>query len=137
MGQGGCPTIACSHPPAGTRWVRVLSPPGRYEMGPHWAAAGAFIRAAREAGGRRVRSNTEVTLGRILVVSQSQYGKDGKYDKYSALRRAILTTPPLTPAVPRCLVHCAAGINRSGFVAAAELLLHSRLPVLEATLTQP
>ena len=32
----------------------------------------------------------------------------------------------------RCLVHCAAGMNRSGFVAATELLLHSRLPVLEA-----
>lgn len=28
-------------------------------------------------------------------------------------------------------MHCAAGINRSGFVAAAELLLHARLPVLE------
>ena len=54
-----------------------------YEMGRHWTAAGPFIRAAREAGGR-------------------------------------------------CLVHCAAGINRSGFVAATELLLHSRLAVLEA-----
>ena len=32
----------------------------------------------------------------------------------------------------RCLVHCAAGINRSGFVAGAALLLHTRLPVLEA-----
>ena len=31
----------------------------------------------------------------------------------------------------RCLVHCAAGINRSGFVAGAELLLHTRLSLLE------
>ena len=29
-------------------------------------------------------------------------------------------------------MHCAAGINRSGFVAGAALLLHTRLPVLEA-----
>lgn len=32
----------------------------------------------------------------------------------------------------RCLVHCMAGINRSGFVAAAELMLHEKLEVLEA-----
>ena len=31
-----------------------------------------------------------------------------------------------------CLVHCAAGINRSGFVACAELMLRERLTVLEA-----
>ena len=32
----------------------------------------------------------------------------------------------------RCLIHCVAGINRSGTLAAAELMLHERLPVLEA-----
>lgn len=32
----------------------------------------------------------------------------------------------------RCLVHCVAGINRSGVVATAELMLHERLEVLEA-----
>ena len=31
-----------------------------------------------------------------------------------------------------CLVHCAAGINRSGFIAAAERMLHNEEPVLEA-----
>ena len=58
--------IACSHSSAGTRWARLLSPLGRYEMGPHWAAAGAFIRAAREAGGRRVRSNTRSYTKRVV-----------------------------------------------------------------------
>ncbi|KAL1529198.1 hypothetical protein AB1Y20_000156 [Prymnesium parvum] len=32
----------------------------------------------------------------------------------------------------RCLVHCVAGINRSGVLAASELMLHERLPLLEA-----
>mmetsp|Transcript_39927 Transcript_39927/g.116518 ORF Transcript_39927/g.116518 Transcript_39927/m.116518 type:complete len:115 (+) Transcript_39927:383-727(+) len=32
----------------------------------------------------------------------------------------------------RCLVHCVAGINRSGVLAASELMIHQRLPVLEA-----
>eukprot|EP00747_Dinoflagellata_sp_TGD_P191113 gnl/TRDRNA2_/TRDRNA2_54059_c0_seq1.p1 gnl/TRDRNA2_/TRDRNA2_54059_c0~~gnl/TRDRNA2_/TRDRNA2_54059_c0_seq1.p1 ORF type:complete len:221 (+),score=37.47 gnl/TRDRNA2_/TRDRNA2_54059_c0_seq1:82-744(+) len=32
----------------------------------------------------------------------------------------------------RCLVHCVAGINRSGVIVAAELMLSERLPVLEA-----
>ncbi len=32
----------------------------------------------------------------------------------------------------RCLIHCQAGINRSGALACAELMLHERLPVLEA-----
>lgn len=32
----------------------------------------------------------------------------------------------------RCLIHCQAGINRSGALACAELMLHEKLPVLEA-----
>ena len=32
----------------------------------------------------------------------------------------------------RCLVHCVAGINRSGVLAASELMVHERLPVVEA-----
>eukprot|EP00931_Biecheleriopsis_adriatica_P048688 TRINITY_DN28142_c0_g1_i1.p1 TRINITY_DN28142_c0_g1~~TRINITY_DN28142_c0_g1_i1.p1 ORF type:complete len:219 (+),score=34.64 TRINITY_DN28142_c0_g1_i1:21-677(+) len=32
----------------------------------------------------------------------------------------------------RCLVHCVAGLNRSGVIAAAEVLLHEELPVLAA-----
>ena len=31
----------------------------------------------------------------------------------------------------RCLIHCWAGVNRSGVLACAELLLAERLPVLE------
>lgn len=32
----------------------------------------------------------------------------------------------------RVLIHCQAGINRSGVLACAELMLHDQLPVLEA-----
>ena len=47
------------------------------------------------------------------------------------LRPLTLAIPTMPARCPRCLVHCAAGINRSGFIAGAELLLHTRLPLLE------
>lgn len=34
----------------------------------------------------------------------------------------------------KCLVHCAAGINRSGFIAGCELMLRKRLPVLQVAM---
>ena len=34
----------------------------------------------------------------------------------------------------RCLIHCQAGINRSGVLACAELMLHEQLPVIDAVL---
>ena len=79
-----------------------------------------------------VRRDPRQTLDGVSYLSLDADDEEG----YPIIRRHLAAARAHIRAAEacggRCLVHCVAGINRSGVLCAAELMLRARVPVLEA-----
>jgi atypical dual specificity phosphatase len=84
------------------------------------------------AAGRIAQSRADLAAAGISSLTLQAEDEEGYPMLERHLSDASAFIRSAEAAGGRCLVHCVAGINRSGVLVTAELMLHERLPVVDA-----